>query len=261
MAIEEALQLSDVFPLAAQINVWPTSKDFCFPTDDTDMRKAFLQLRDNAVALGGIQFEIDGVPLVATLCANVLNPPDDHCPALAEDGRCQIYKRRPHMCRAVPFNHELDARLAMRVFNRQHRHDCDWSSTAPVVMRNGQIVDPQYAADRVAANEGQRHDSELLVLLHDHKADATHDGTNISNLIERASRQSNEVRLQFVVLLEMMRGLERIGKLPARYVLPSLADFHRAQIALARRGSSAHDTTAAMVATSAAPGDLRRAPF
>jgi len=221
MAVEEALRLSDVFPLVAQINVWPRTKDFHPRIDDTDMRKGFLQLCDNAVALGGIQFEIDGQPLVATLCANVLNPANEHCPALGDDGRCKIYKRRPHMCRAVPFNHEFDPRLAMRVFHRQHQHDCDWSSAAPVVMRNGQITDPQYAADRAAAREDQRRDSELLVLLHDHKADATYDGTNIGNLIEQASHQSeHEVRLPFVVLLEMMRGLERIGKLPARYVLP-----------------------------------------
>ena len=231
MAIEEALRLSDVFRLAAQISAWPTSNDFRLPKGtDIDMRKGFLQLRDNAIALGGLRFETDGVPLVATLCANVLDPPKEHCPALADDGRCRIYERRPDMCRAVPFNHELDARLAMRVFRQQHQHDCDWSSNAPVVMCNGQIVDPQYVADRAAASEGQRRDSELLVLLHDHKADAIHDGINIGNLIEQASRQrEHEVRLPFVVLLEMMRGLQRIGELPARYVLPSLTDFRRAQ--------------------------------
>jgi len=54
-----------------------------------------------------------------------------------------------------------------------------------------------------------------------------------------------EERAPFIVLFEMMRGLERIGKLPPRYVLPSDADFYAAQANACIAAAKATDSEAA----------------
>jgi Fe-S-cluster containining protein len=231
MCVEEALALADALPLALQLNVFPRIDDFSHQKDSVK-RKVVQQLRDNAIALGGLQFEAR-VPMVATLGANTLDDESGHCPALADDGRCQIHPRRPRMCRAVPFNPEIDPRLSMRIFYEQYRHDCDWSSAAPSVMRDGKIIDPQFAADRAAALDGQRRDSELLTLLWDNEQHAQFEGMSIRNLIEQACR-GYELSIPFISLLEMMHGLDKVGKLPQRYVLPSIEDFCRAQAVVSR---------------------------
>jgi Fe-S-cluster containining protein len=229
MAIDEALRLYDVFPLAVQVNVWPVGNDFRKMKDATD-RKVTTHLRDNALALGGPQVtRPSGATFVVAIGGNAIDPAKESCPALSTYGHCTIYDRRPLMCRAVPFNPELDPRLSIRIFRQAHQHNCDWKSTAPVLMRGGSIADPQYAADYAAAREAQRRDSELLCLLRQH------DGDGFGELVEQAFSHTYEARLPFSVLFEMMRGLDSLGHLPARYVLPSPKDFYAAQIEVLHR--------------------------
>jgi Fe-S-cluster containining protein len=227
MSVEEALRLYDVFPLAVQVNAYPVVGGY---RGGGDMRKAAEQLRDTALALGGAQVtRLTGTTYVLTLGGNAIDPAEESCPMLAADGLCSIHDRRPGMCRSVPFNPEIDPRLSIRIFRQQHQHDCDWSSTGPVVMRDGKIADPQYAMAHAAAREAQRQDNELMRLLREH------DGDGFNELVGQVFSHGYEARLPFVVLLEMMRGLDRIGQLPARYVLPSAKDFYAAQLKVLRR--------------------------
>ena len=246
MAVEEALRLYDSFPLAVQISVFPVGEDYR-AVKDADRRKVVQQIRDTAVDLGGLQItRPTGKKWVVVLCANALDPAEEPCPALADDGKCRIHQRRPVLCRAVPFAHEVDPRLSIRLHRQQYRHDCDWSSTAPVVMRDGQIVDAGYAQAYAATRDNQRRDSELLHLLWDNEKHARYDGKAIGDLIEVAlCHDHHEERAPFIVLFEMMRGLERIGKLPPRYVLPSDADFYAAQANACIAAAKATDSEAA----------------
>jgi Fe-S-cluster containining protein len=230
MAVEEALRLYDVFPLAVQVNAYPVVGGYrSRGNENTDMRKAAEQLRDNALALGGAHVtRTTATTYVLTLGANAIDPADEPCPMLAADGRCTTHDRRPVMCRSVPFNPEIDPRLSIRIFRQQHQHDCDWSTTGPVLMRDGKIADPQYAMAYAAAREAQRRDSELLRLLREH------DGDGFNELVGQVFSNGYEARLPFDVLLEMMRRLDRVGQLPAHYVLPSANDYYAAQLKVLR---------------------------
>jgi Fe-S-cluster containining protein len=65
------------------------------------------------------------------------------CSALA-DGRCSIYGQRPLTCRTVPFNYARPEALAERdldAFLEAHDHRCDTGEAAPIVLKDGKIVD------------------------------------------------------------------------------------------------------------------------
>jgi Fe-S-cluster containining protein len=84
------------------------------------------------------------------------------CPALAADQKqCTIHERRPHTCRTVPIRYDVPAGLLVRAFRgvvdagraSSDPFECDVSESAPVLLRDGEVVDESYAAARKAGDE------------------------------------------------------------------------------------------------------------
>lgn len=76
------------------------------------------------------------------------------CDHLADDGTCNLYERRPHACRTVPFHYSrADSGLGSDLtdFLTQPAHTCASGTDAEIAMIGGALVLPEYAAARAAA--------------------------------------------------------------------------------------------------------------
>ncbi|HEX4517589.1 MAG TPA: hypothetical protein VGH87_13110 [Polyangiaceae bacterium] len=79
------------------------------------------------------------------------------CPALVGK-ECSIHTRRPHTCRTVPIRYDVPAGLLVRAFRgavdagraAKDPWECDVSESATVLLRDGAVVDPEYAKAREA---------------------------------------------------------------------------------------------------------------
>jgi Fe-S-cluster containining protein len=79
------------------------------------------------------------------------------CPALVGK-ECAIHARRPHTCRTVPIRYDVPAGLLVRSFRgavdagraSKDPWECDVSESAPVLLRDGVVVDRDYAKAREA---------------------------------------------------------------------------------------------------------------
>ena len=77
------------------------------------------------------------------------------CPAL-RGKECAIHARRPHTCRTVPIRYDVPASLLVRAFRgavgtgraSKDPWECDVSESANVLLRDGEVVDPDYANAR-----------------------------------------------------------------------------------------------------------------
>ncbi|MCC6924742.1 YkgJ family cysteine cluster protein [Novosphingobium sp.] len=89
-----------------------------------------------------------------TISALPLDSGTGACSALGADGRCSIYDSRPHSCRSVPLHYSRAQPYAVADFDafiRFETHHCDSSGSAPLLIENGQIVDPAVLAARAGA--------------------------------------------------------------------------------------------------------------
>lgn len=83
------------------------------------------------------------------------------CPAL-HGKECSIHTRRPQTCRTVPIRYDVPAGLLVRAFRgvvdagraSSDPWECDVSENAPVLLRDGEVVDPDYAKAREAGDAG-----------------------------------------------------------------------------------------------------------
>jgi Fe-S-cluster containining protein len=79
------------------------------------------------------------------------------CPAL-HGKECSIHTRRPGTCRTVPIRYDVPAGLLVRAFRgavdagraSKDPWECDVSDDAPVLLRDGDAVDPEYRKAREA---------------------------------------------------------------------------------------------------------------
>jgi len=79
------------------------------------------------------------------------------CPAL-RGKECSIHARRPHTCRTVPIRYDVPAGLLVRAFRgavdaghaSKDPWECDVSENAGVLLRDGAVVDREYAKEREA---------------------------------------------------------------------------------------------------------------
>lgn len=88
-----------------------------------------------------------------SISALALDPGLGTCPALA-DKRCSIYERRPLSCRSVPLHYSRGEAFGvgdLDAFTGYPGNQCDTGQTAPLVLRDGQVVDPALASARSAA--------------------------------------------------------------------------------------------------------------
>jgi Fe-S-cluster containining protein len=96
-------------------------------------------------------------------------PRVERCPALAADGKlCTIHTRRPGTCRTVPVGYDVPDALVVPAFRglvergkSARGWECDTSNAAPVLLRNGQVVDAEYARARAEGVERAEKEKEL----------------------------------------------------------------------------------------------------
>ena len=68
-------------------------------------------------------------------------PPSFSCPALREDGRCDIHDEKPLRCRTMPFSPYRDEKDQISLLLPKEGWLCDVSAEAPVVYREKGIVE------------------------------------------------------------------------------------------------------------------------
>ncbi|MBY3432803.1 hypothetical protein HFN89_01260 [Rhizobium laguerreae] len=200
---------------------------------------------DRAVALGGLKTvattgSFAGSEVVTTLSAIVRGYPHKaRCPALQADNSCGVYARRPSTCRYLPAQH-LFARdeqgLAIGIFNSQHKQHCDWSPSAPTVLRDGVLVDEEMVEAFSMAEADERADGELLGLLLDRDDLMGNDEFEllIADLIEQ-SIEETEVTIPVAVFTLWLEVLKKEGELPSHYDIPTPEEVARRQQAVCQR--------------------------
>lgn len=78
-------------------------------------------------------------------------PPTVACPELMPDGRCAIHERKPLRCRTMPFYPFREASDQTELLRPRKGWLCDTGDTAPVVYRDGKILDSvHFDAERKA---------------------------------------------------------------------------------------------------------------
>jgi hypothetical protein len=83
------------------------------------------------------------------------------CPAL-HGKECSIHARRPQTCRTVPIRYDVPAGLLVRAFRgavdagraSKDPWECDVSESAGVLLRDGEVVDADYAKARAVGQAG-----------------------------------------------------------------------------------------------------------
>jgi len=173
MTVLEASHLGDVFIPAL------TYRLTSLPKDDNEAAYASLAPHPHFKGMDGRELvgRLRQSSAVLSAGAIVSEPGWDHhiavtarpwtyvvrtCPALDADGkRCTIHERRPHTCRTVPVRYDVPAGLLVRAFRgvidagiaSADPFECDVSAAAPVLIRDGEVVDADYKSARVAGLE------------------------------------------------------------------------------------------------------------
>jgi Fe-S-cluster containining protein len=94
------------------------------------------------VATLGVTVELAGRKKLAALIAPVAYLPKSFpCPALRGDNLCSIHSDKPLRCQTMPFYPYRDERYQAEGLTPRPGWACDTSTAAPVVYRNGRIVD------------------------------------------------------------------------------------------------------------------------
>jgi len=181
MTVLEAIRLGDVFVPSIVYRVTSV------PNDDNeaalaslkphrhfagmDARELVSRLRESSAVRGaGAVVREPGWEHHLSVTSRPWTFPAPHCPALGADGKaCTIHERRPHTCRTVPVRYDVPEGLVVRAFRgtvdagRAARDpwECDVSDAAPVLIRDGVVVDPAYAAARAAGVEAALAEREL----------------------------------------------------------------------------------------------------
>ena len=94
------------------------------------------------------------------ISALALDTVEAACSAL-RDKKCGIYGRRPLSCRSVPLHYSRVEALAepdLKAFVGTSGYRCDTGDTAPIILKDGRIVDPQIGTARLDAIEVAKRD-------------------------------------------------------------------------------------------------------
>lgn len=164
MTVLEAVRLGDVFVPALVYRLTSLPKDdneAAFASlsphrhfRGMDGRELVARLRESsAVKSAGAVVSEAGWDHHVSITARPWTYATLWCTALdAEHRRCTIHERRPHTCRTVPIRYDVPAGLLVRAFRGVlgdgQGFECDVSDAAPVLLRDGECVDPEYAAAR-----------------------------------------------------------------------------------------------------------------
>jgi Fe-S-cluster containining protein len=181
MTVLEATRLGDVFIPALVYRLTSLPKDdneAAFASlsphrhfKDMDGRELVARLRESsAVRSAGAVVSEPGWEHHISLTARAWTYPIAWCPALdADHKRCTIHERRPATCRTVPIRYDVPEGLLVRAFRgmvdegkaSSEPFECDTSDAAPVLLKDGACVDPDYAAARAAGLEAAVKEKEL----------------------------------------------------------------------------------------------------
>lgn len=254
LSVREMYSLLDVFVMEASLICQPTTVPETFRRRHTQSDAAMGQMVANrAVELGGLKTQsIGGVfgygkELVVTLSGNALGYPHKRrCPALTGDNKCGIYDMRPATCRYIPGQHLVprdQQHLAVGKFRELHGNEaCDWSSSAPALVRDGSIVETAMNEAFSVAETDERRDGQLLRSLLDEDFCLTSsDGEmSISDYVAQCL-QTHEATIPVAIFTIFLDHLRSNGKLPEGFNVP---DFK------AELGSKCHKIPGAEIDTS-----------
>jgi Fe-S-cluster containining protein len=98
-------------------------------------------LFDHTARLGARVTLANGKQLAVRIAPTAYIPPSQDCPELAEDGRCKIYDARPSRCRTMPFSPYRGEDGQDDLLVPRDGWECDVSEAAPIVYRDGKILD------------------------------------------------------------------------------------------------------------------------
>ncbi len=168
MTVLEAAHLGDVFVPSLVYRLTSLPKDdneAAFASlaphqhfKGMDGHELVVKLRQSSAVLGAGAFVSEpGWEHHISVTARPWSYAEHPCPALGSDGKlCTIHTRRPYTCQTVPVRYDVPAGLLVRAFRgvvdagiaSVDRFECDVSNAAPVLIRDGEIVDPEYATAR-----------------------------------------------------------------------------------------------------------------
>lgn len=124
LTIEDALQHAHRFPLAV---IWtpirPGGRSYAW-----------------AGTLGSILQIRRGKHVVLRVSPTAYIPSAMPCPSLQHDGLCGIHEEKPARCRAMPFSPFHDESNQEELLIPRAGWECDTSTEAPTVYRNGKIL-------------------------------------------------------------------------------------------------------------------------
>jgi Fe-S-cluster containining protein len=182
----------------------------------------------------------EGPEMLATVSGASL--PFSHirrCTALQDDNKCGIYDHRPNTCRYVPGQHLLDEDsqdVAFSIFRGMHANDCDWSVSAPLVVKAGCMTDANMTEAFKRAEADDRMDSELLRSLLDAGDVITAgDGEMSIEVFVNDSLAQGEVKIPIALFTVFLQALKDRGELPAHYDVPSTEEVAWRQSAVCER--------------------------
>lgn len=172
-------------------------------------------------------------PIAVRIVPTAYIPPSLKCPALASDGLCGIHESKPARCRAMPFSPYHDESDQAGLLVPKPGWECDTSSAAPVVYRDGRILPrDDYERELKAIRE------EASTI----RAYAEWMYRNVPTVSERLARMAakpagGHVVLDFMTLVARLPKLDTIDfakrQLPILHAfasktagIPALADYH-----------------------------------
>jgi Fe-S-cluster containining protein len=125
LTIPEALAHAGRFPLAV---VWAPVRAIAG--------------REPAAGVGLLVSVGQGRVMPVRVAPTAYIPPSFRCPELRADGLCGIHQTKPIRCRTMPLIGWRDPDNQADLLTPRPGWDCDVGETAPVVWRDGAIIDP-----------------------------------------------------------------------------------------------------------------------
>ncbi|QRM45141.1 YkgJ family cysteine cluster protein [Rhizobium sp. BG4] len=138
LTINEAISRADRFPLA--ISVTPVRSGTRGHT---------------SISRIGVTASIGkGKPINLLVTPISFIPPSSPCPALGADNLCSIHNEKPERCKTMPFYAYKDEDSQRDMLVPRPGWECNTGDDAPVVYRDGSIIDKaEFSAERAALVE------------------------------------------------------------------------------------------------------------
>jgi hypothetical protein len=126
--------------------------------------------------------------------------------------------------------------MMFRIFKELHGNDCDWSDSAPLVVKGGDFCDPEMGMAAASAEADDRVDAVLFERLLDLDEEIMMGGMpmRVSDGLQNAINDF-ECNVPVAAFTVFLHGLRSRGGLPEIYDVPSVAEVARRQRAVCAR--------------------------